>query len=163
MNKRYLNGVLIVFLIAIWGSVIYKYFVKKTVVLQESKIYGDINYNVDHTITKDTFTLSLNDRDPFKASRKRTSQAKQQKQQQSKASGKTKNSKPIKSLVWPRIEYYGFVKSAQNETKMALIKVNGKIHRKREKETVDELRIVKAYSDSIVVSFNKENKIIKRK
>ncbi len=116
---------------------------------------------MDHTIEKDTFTLSLNDRDPFKASRKKTYQSKGR--QQSKVTNKVKNNKPIKSLVWPRIEYYGFVKREQNKTKKAFIKVNGKVHRKREREMIDELKIVNIYGDSIIVSLNSDNKTIKRK
>ena len=161
MDKRYINGILIVFLIAIWGSVIYKYFVKKTMVLPDDNAYGNVNPTVHHTIAKDTFTLVLNDRDPFKVSRR--SMRVNKPLQSKKVATAAKRNKSIKSSVWPRIEYYGFVKSTQNQTKMALIKVNGRLHRKREKETVDELRILKAYGDSITVSFNEDEKTIKRK
>ena len=70
MDKKYLNGILIIFLIVIWGSVVYKYFVKESIVLQENTI-NISNSTIDYAIAKDTFTLKLTSRDPFKASKRR--------------------------------------------------------------------------------------------
>ncbi|WP_452602783.1 hypothetical protein [Pontimicrobium sp. MEBiC06410] len=160
MDKKYLNGILIIFLIVIWGSVVYKYFVKESIVLQENTI-NISNSTIDYAIAKDTFTLKLTSRDPFKASKRRI--VKNNKQTSTYTIAVNKN-KSAKKLIWPNIEYYGFVKSTQNETKMVLVKINGKLYRKREKETIDDgLKIIKAQSNSIVIAFNKENKTIMRK
>lgn len=158
MNKKYLNSILIVLLALIWGGVIYKYFIKKKTVLPENAMQSN-SMAIDYTIAKDTFVLRLNNRDPFKASKRRRTQSNTT---QAKPSGGNRI-KQLKTIVWPNIEYYGFVKSTQNKTRMALVKVNGRLHRKRERETIDDVKLVKAYSDSIIVMLNKEKKTVKRK
>ncbi len=159
MDKKYLNIILIVLLIAIWGGVIYKHFTKKKIELPENEIKSK-SMAIDYTIAKDTFVLQLNTRDPFKASKNRRSQ--NNTTQQAKPSG-NRTTKPKQTLVWPNIQYYGFVKSTPNKTRMALVKINNQLHRKREKQTIDDVKLVKAYSDSIIVLFNKEKKTVRRK
>ena len=159
MNKKYLNSILIVLLVAIWGGVIYKYFVKKDTVLPDNAIQSK-GMAIDYTIAKDTFVLQLNNRDPFKASKRRRAQSNTT--QQGKANG-NRTTKPKQTLVWPNIQYYGFVKSTENKTRMALVKINNRLHRKREQQIIDDVKLVKAYSDSIIVLFNKEKKTVRRK
>jgi hypothetical protein len=159
MNKKYLNSILIVLLALIWGGVIYKYFVKKKTVLPENALQSK-SMAIDYTIAKDTFVLRLNNRDPFKASKRRRVQSNTT--QQAKSSS-NRAKQPKKALVWPNIQYYGFVKSAQNKTRKAHVKINGRLHRKRERETIDNVKLVKVYSDSIIVMFNREKKTVRRK
>lgn len=159
MNKKYLNSILIVLLVAIWGGVIYKYFIKKKIAAPENALHSK-GMAIDYTIAKDTFVLQLNSRDPFKASKRRRTQSNTTPQTKSSTN---RAKQPKKTLVWPNIQYYGFVKSAPNKTRKALVKINNRLHRKREREVIDEVKLVKAYSDSIIVMFNKEKKTVRRK
>jgi len=156
VNKNYLNSALIVLLVVIWGGIIYKYFGTPKAVEQKQLVVSS-NASSNYTIAKDTFKLTLNARDPFKTSKHRKTPATSTKPKKT-----TKKTTKKKMLVWPKIQYFGFVKSATNKTKLVLIKVNGKLHRKREKDNIETLTIVKAYSDSITISLNRQLKTIKR-
>lgn len=157
MNKKTVNSILIILLLLIWGNVIYKYFgnANKSVsipVISKTEIKPNLNYNIE----RDTFKLVLNNRDPFKASKplKNTK----------RAIAPTVKKTPIKktNITWPKIAYFGFVKGKQNSTKLALIKINNKLYRKREREKTASITIKKVYSDSISLTFNNDTKIFKR-
>lgn len=158
MNKKLLNTILSVLLLFIWGGVFYKYFIKKSApqvdnVVSHIALDGIMNNNQ----TKDSFKLALVNKDPFRLSKfsiskKKTSPLK-----------KLRKPKIIKPLRWPKISYYGFVKRNNARTKLALVKVNGKLYRKREKEYINKLRLVKATGDSIIVSLSHQKMTIKRK
>ncbi len=160
MKKKYLNIVLGVLLVVIWSSVIYKYFGNKKTETPSVTLNQPPPISFNNQIDKDTFNLVIKN-DPFKASKSRFA-SEGVKKSASKNSKKV-SKKPIsKKIIWPKITYHGFVKSERNPTKLALIKVNGKLHRKRENETIDNLSVLKAYSDSIIVSINNNNKTINK-
>ncbi|AXT18311.1 hypothetical protein D7030_08375 [Flavobacteriaceae bacterium AU392] len=160
MNKKHLNIGLIVLLIAIWGSVIYRYFgSKKTTDKNTLAITIPENYKDYYTVAKDTFQLELINKNPFKIAK----QIKRLKPPNKQVV--VKKNKPIKKLVktsitWPEITYHGFVKGERKSTKLILLKINKKLYRKREKEAIGEISLVKAYEDSLIVSLNKNKKII---
>lgn len=159
MNKKHLNSILIVLLLIIWGSVIYKYFGNKTIVIHPNAITNTPLNKANLTIVKDTFNLNIIAEDPFRISKKKalvkavnTSISK---------NGSVKKKLPT-TVNWPSISYYGFVKGEQKDTKLVLIKINNRLYRKRELNTINDVTIVKAYSDSITVSFNKNKKTIQK-
>ena len=160
MNRKYLNSTLIVLLVIIWGSVFYKYFGdKKSLEKNQYAINLEPNYNKDYGIAKDTFLLKLIDRDPFGVSRvKRVNISKPLTK---KATKKVKLTLK-KSMVWPAISYHGFVKSEHSATRLILLKIDNKVYRKREKEIVSGVTLVKVYNDSLIVSLNNNIKTIKR-
>ncbi len=155
MKKKYLNSTLIILLLIIWGNIIYKYFGRSKTKDTQAHIVG-ANMPIHYAVAKDTFILQLNNRDPFKVSKIRKVTT------VTRSIRIIKNNQPIKPVIWPNIEYYGFVKSVSNKTKLVLVKVNGKLLKKREKDKIESLTIIKAYSDSITVSLNKTIKTIKR-
>ncbi len=163
MKKKYLNISLIVILVIVYGSVIKKCAgfgdsTPDTVLVTTSTP----NYIKDAFEVKDTFNLNLNKRDPFDSSNRKFKYVSNKTEESKKPQVYSK--KPVdKNLSWPTISYHGFVKSSRNATKLAIIKINNKLYRKREKENFENIKIVKAYKDSVIVSFNKELKTIKRK
>ena len=158
MNRKYLNSVLIVFLIVIWGAVFYKYFGRKKPTKENlhSNNYTLTKIN-EFGIIKDTFKLELIEKDPFRANRKIYNNI-------SKAPVKKSVKKVIidKNIKWPKISYYGFIKSHNNNTRLVLLKIDNSVYRKREKELINNIRLVKAYNDSLIVSLNKKTKTIIR-
>ncbi|MDO5981441.1 hypothetical protein [Flavivirga spongiicola] len=160
MKKKYLNSVLIVFLIVIWGAVLYKYFGKPNTSKKNIKNeMSSISYQPKYMVTKDTFLLEIINKTPFKTSknlRKKVITTKP------KVVSKKPPVKPIKktTAVWPDISYHGFVKGNQKATRLILLKINKKLYRKRENEAVDDLTLIKAYNDSLIVSFNNIKKTI---
>ena len=161
MNKKYLNSVLIVLLLIIWVGVFYKYFGNKNTSIKNTGVSNfTSNYKQNYMIVKDTFKLELIERNPFDASYKirKTTIPK------TSVNKKIKTKKTIvkKSIVWPTITYHGFVKGESKATRLILLKIDNRLYRKREKERVKDITLVKAYNDSLVVSLNKNNKTIKR-
>ncbi|MEP1490164.1 MAG: hypothetical protein ABJK28_17225 [Algibacter sp.] len=158
MNKKYLNSTLIVLLIIIWAAVFYKYFGDSKQLSENTIAINALALNgQDYLVTKDTFLLELTDRDPFRVSRK--IKRKSSKLPKSKPKSAVKTNKK-KSIVWPTIAYHGFVKGDRKNTRLILLKIDNRLYRKREKEIVNEITLVKAYDDSLIVSLNKNNKTI---
>lgn len=152
MNKKHLNTVLILLLIIIWGAVGYKYFGNSTEASKEdSSTEAKFFYENLYVVSKDTFLLKLTDRDPFGIYRKAKKKA-------IKSSVKKAISilKPVqnKKIVWPKITYHGFVKNNSRNTPLILLKVNNRLYKKREKEIVSKMTLLKAYNDSLVLSLN---------
>lgn len=161
MNKKYLNSTLIVLLIVIWGGVFYKYFGGKKHSDGRLNVVSSIsNYKHDYTVAKDTFQLKLIDRDPFGVHNK----FKRKSKVKTRITKPKKNikQKVKKNIVWPTITYHGFVKGEHNATRLILVKINNKLYRKREQQTVEDITLTKAYNDSLIVSLNKNTKTIKK-
>ena len=160
MNKKYLNIGLIILFVVIWGSVIYRYFGnKKTTNENTLAITIPENYKDNYTIAKDTFQLKLINKNPFKIAK----QIKRIKTPSKRVAPKKKKivKKVVKTnIVWPEITYHGFVKGERKSTKLILLKINKRLYRKREKETIEEISLIKAYNDSLIVSLNKNKKTI---
>ncbi|NMH85966.1 hypothetical protein [Flavivirga algicola] len=161
MNKKYVNSVLIAFLIVIWGAVIYKYFGKSNTVEVgvENKV-SSTNYQPKYNITKDTFLLEIINKTPFKASKNLKKKATVVKKAKTIVKKIPKKHVKKTNVTWPDISYHGFVKGDKKSTRLVLLKINKKLYRKREKETVDGLTLIKAYNDSLWVSFNNIKKTI---
>lgn len=157
MGKKQLNIVLSTLLLVIWGGVFYKYFIKKSTpqvnVIEPHVTLSNITYNQ----AKDSFKLASVNKDPFRLSRSYVTKKKPS------LPKKIKKPKTIIPLKWPKVAYYGFVKRDNAKTKLALVKVNGKLYRKREKEFIDELQLVRATSDSITLALSHQKRTIKRK
>ncbi len=107
---------------------------------------------------KDTFQLQTVSVDPFL---KKAYTPRRVVKTQKTSSGTKKAVIPAQPILWPAIQYLGFVKSNDRKNKLAMIKVNGALHRTREGQMIGELKLLKAYNDSIKVSLNKEVKVIK--
>lgn len=162
MDRKYLNSVLIVLLVVIWGGVIYKHFGGKNISKKNmdiSNVYLKTEYN--HIIAKDTFLLEFKVGDPFRISGKSIKPTKKLQTIVNKTI-KIQRTQVLKNIVWPNITYHGFVKGENNTTRLILLKIDNRLYRKREKEQVKDIRLVKAFNDSLEVSLNGNNKIITR-
>ncbi|WP_298892444.1 hypothetical protein [uncultured Psychroserpens sp.] len=159
MKKKHLNIVLFILVFVIYGGVFFKIFKKKEVQLDNSAYNSTFSQQVsDFNIKRSNFNISSMKSDPFGISKMRTRKPIVKMEPKS-----TFNSVPQKtktSMTWPRVTYYGFIKNNSKTTRLALIKINNKLHRKREQEKIDNILIVKAYNDSIKLSFNNTTKTI---
>jgi len=155
MPKKYLNAILILLLLCIWGAVFWKHFIKPKTEVAAMSVISPVAYNTKFSIPKDTFDLEITN-NPFK-----TATLKRPVVSARKSNAVKKKVKPV-NKVWPSIQYYGFVKRSQNTTRLALIKVSNKLYRKREQESFNDLKLLKAYNDSIIITFNGDKKTIYR-
>ncbi|GGD07610.1 hypothetical protein [Hyunsoonleella pacifica] len=159
MNKKHLNIILLGLLLVIWGAVLYKYFGKPSVI--ENTINNTpkhFAYSPKATFSKDTFMLQLINTNPFKTakkSKKTNSKSKKAHQSSVKVKPKTKT-----NLKWPKIKYHGFVKSNNQNTRLILLTLDNTLYRKREKEIINGITLIKAHNDSLQVSYQNNTKYI---
>ena len=160
MKKKYLNIPLFLFVIIIYGAIFLKLFGKKQVV------ENDISHNMtylktmsNYNVKRDSFDISSLKKDPFKI-HKKIKKEKSPKAQT--ATSKTTSKINSSTSVWPKITYYGFVKNDSKPTRLALLKIDTRLYRKRETESIEDLTLVKVFNDSIVLRLHTETKTIYR-
>lgn len=59
-------------------------------------------------------------------------------------------------VQWPRIVYHGLISHKEDKTTLYLVEVDGDSHFLKVGEAVNELRLVKAFPDSIYVRYKEE-------
>lgn len=150
MKKDTINIFLVIFLVFIWGAVIKKYFLKKEVKRVEKKriLYSNNNY----INKKDTFKLEITNLNPFKLKKEKVLK---------KIIKKNKTNVEIQKSK-KTYKYYGFVKSKKNKSKLILLRVDNKLYRKREREKIGDITILKAYSDSLFIRESLNKIVIKK-
>ena len=153
MQKRHLNIVLIIVVIAVWGGLIYKFaspfFNTNKTTSHIPKV--DLSIKETQVYSKDTFQLTKVIYDPFLAksySRPIISTTKKS----------IKKKKKPKKLVWPKINYLGFVKSQTNKNKLGLIRVNNHLCKVRPGDQVKTIKVYKITNDSIGLKLGTEKK-----
>lgn len=159
MDKKKINTLLIVAVACIWGIVLYK-FIAPYFTENEVPYTAEIptEMPLEKVRKKDTVALNFPERDPFlgKAKRPRT------KSIQPKKKPVRRSSKVTKPILWPKIEYLGFVKSNSNKDRLGLVRIDGKLHRVKRNTEVAGIRIEKISSDALVISNGKEERSFKR-
>lgn len=170
MTKKKINIALIILVLILWGIVIYRsinrYF-PNTDNTQSDFISTDYTSKIK-TIKKDTFKLIPISRDPFLGKITNPISIEDTKKiipkkrniliNHNSQGAKTKIVKPI--IEWPKISYYGYIKSTQRAEELILIKIESKLFKTRKNEVLDGILIKRIYKDSIEVAFNKEKKFI---
>jgi hypothetical protein len=158
MNKKHINIVLIIAVISLWGTVLYKY-VNRFLTTNEL-VYTQQNLSIPIVakIEKDTFTIYPLERDPF-LGKLLVKKQNNFKTKNPVIKSFVKNIEPKITSPFPRIQYFGYIKSQDKSEKLILLKVNNKLERVRLKANIDGLIIEKIYKDSIEVLFNKEKRI----
>lgn len=155
--KKKINILLIVVVLGLWGTAIYRYLrgfflsseVSKNATERE---FTDIN---DFLIKRDTFILRPVEHDPF-FDRMITAQESVKPLRPYKPVTYSKK----EQIVWPVIEYFGYIKPQSNK-ELILLKINNKLFRLRIFEQKDGVKVNKIYKDSVQLIFNNEKKIIK--
>ncbi|NQY30182.1 MAG: hypothetical protein HRT69_12020 [Flavobacteriaceae bacterium] len=160
MSKKHLNIVLLVGVVSIWGLLIYKAFGNSFTNEDEQQNYAVvINKELPVSIQKDTVKLKSYSRDPFLGNLKnrRVGISK------TKKGSVIQKVRPVVTIQWPQLRYLGFVKEATAKEPLLLLKVNGKLMRKKFSfEFYEGMKILNFYRDSILVKFKEEQKTIKK-
>lgn len=163
MTKKAINIGLLIIVVFIYGSIVIKCSKNNNLSSDTNAIANlNSNYSADRKMVKDTFQLNITQTSPFGVSKKRKTYRNSNAQNQSSNTKKRTPRSSSNSEIWPKINYYGFVKSEKKSTRLVLVKIGDRLYRKREKEEIDQIRIEKAYSDSLLVSFNRSKKMIKK-
>jgi hypothetical protein len=157
-TKKYLNISLILLTIFIWGAIGYTYFYKK----ETAQIVENVpimTSPVNFVIKKDTFDL-VAIKNPFSNSIKTNKKVSQTSKNNT---NKEKKAAIPTSVKWPMISYHGYVVQQGSSKKLGILKVNGKVTKKRTQDVIlKEFKIKNIYEDSIQLIYKKTLKTFKK-
>lgn len=164
--KKAINIVLIIFVLGLWGTIVYRYV--NNLFLVESNILSENNkkYSLVKIKNRNTFNFSPLKRDPFLgnhiSSNLTIPKPHFQKALKSKPPKIVVKNNP-KSELLPTIQYYGIIKSSSKKDELVIIKINNTLQKLRPNSEYEGVKIKKVYKDSILISFNNKLMSIKRK
>ncbi len=145
--------------------IIYRIFFS-TIGEEENMPFSKQNAKKTSVAQKDTFELLLNYPDPFLKNEKRGIINNRDINQQSAPAAKKitepKPTKEVETINWPALKYEGLVKHIKEGHELAIVNINGSSKLMKVGETVENIKLIKACSDSITVCCNKQNKTIKK-
>ena len=161
MQKKIVNKILIGAVALIWGVVLYKFSVPFFAV-DTPVITSDVLVKPSELLAmkKDTFRLTVPERDPFLGTIARKKQIKPV--TSIKKQAKTNTVKTVSNITWPRVQFLGYVKSGSSKLKLGLVRVNGTLKRVRKGDEVSELKVISISDAEITMNFNGENKNFKK-
>ncbi|MGV7108099.1 hypothetical protein [Flavobacterium sp. U410] len=162
MTKKHINIVLIAVVVALWGTVLYKYVNRFFADNEIAYTPQEFSTPVITQIKKDTFNLQPLNRDPFlgKILAKKEEAPRQRRIVQPSSPKKSVEPKAVKPF--PSVKYFGYIKSQDKNEELILLKVNNRLERVRLNSDIDGLLVKKIYKDSVVVSYGKETRSFKR-
>jgi hypothetical protein len=157
-NKK-LTYILLPAVILIWGMIVYRVMNASPSGTRVNEAFH--NESAAPAVVNDTFSLLANYRDPF-----RTAPAKKI----MTSSGSEVKSSPVKEKKvttpvvssWPQIVYGGLIRNQQSKKELAMVQVNGQGNFMRTGDIAGDVRLLKVFKDSIIVSFGKEKKSIRK-
>jgi hypothetical protein len=109
----------------------------------------------------DTFELLLNYPDPFLKNEKRKVTTPSD-NQTSAPTKKTDKSAEQVTVNWPKLKYEGSVKQVKEGVTLAIVNINGTSKFMKIGETVDNIKLIQIYNDSIIVNFQTQKRTIKK-
>lgn len=165
MPKKTINIILILIVLGLWGTVLYKsvnrFFSSNEAPDFETEKGTAFDYK---QIKKDTFELQNLDHDPF-LNRSSYNPSVVRNETKSVIPKVIPIKKPAvvkqaPQIFWPQINYYGYIKSAQKNNEMILIKINNVLYKARKNDNLEGIEIKRIFKDSIEVNFSKTKKFI---
>ncbi|PHS07168.1 MAG: hypothetical protein COA88_09230 [Kordia sp.] len=159
MSKKHLNIFLLIGVALIWGLLIYKALGNSFTSEDEQQNYAVTINEVPVSIQKDTVELKSYSTDPFLGNlkNKRVSISKTKKR------SVLQKVKSVVTMQWPQLQYLGFVKEATAKEPLLLLKVNGRLIRKKSSfEFYEGMKVLNFCRDSILMKFKEEQKTIKK-
>ena len=161
MKNKALTGILIVVVGFIWYKAFFR--VKDSFFGEETQdIVEQQNQPISFArLSRDTFSIHLDYRDPFGDTKKSYAGAPPQAN-----SGRQKrvNQRTVRPpVVWPEIVYFGQVRRTGSEDPLAIIGIDGYKHTVRKGERLyDGIKVNIIGRDSLVIMYNKEKRIFWR-
>jgi hypothetical protein len=161
-NKKVTYGLLIAAVI-IWGLIAWKIISHVRGDKTEEMSFFQASVNNDSDTTNIHFTLLADYRDPFLSGRKRSRPVTTAPPAEKKVNParRTANSRTIsrKARVrWPSIQYGGVIKNKNSNARTALVKINNKDYLMSEGITIEEIKLLKIYEDSVQLNYKEETK-----
>lgn len=160
MKKKTKTYILLLVVALIWGVIIYKLLAGFSGNNVTEQIQLPV-ITVDTTQREvfDTIPLSLNYRDPFLKNRYTVRKAKVT--SQTRVVKKRVEKKIVKRVYWPQVQFDGLIVS--KESKLAMLRINKKSYIVAQGALEQNVTVVKAFQDSILLSYKYEEKYFYKK
>ena len=146
-------------MVIVYGGIANKYFRNTTSpeqIIASPHTYGQLGLPENTGEEDNLFTLNFSERDPFLDKMYKTKKDESFLFQETTTRLKSEE-KPI-IVYWPSITYLGFTKSSTQEKKTAVLRIDGKLYRKREGSEIDHMKIINVEKDSIYMMLDKKEK-----
>ena len=164
MDKKVRNKILYVAVACLWGIAIYRTF-KNQQIKEENESFKVVSVPPISPIqfNKDTFELELPSHDPFLS----TSWTPSEKFENQNPSDKIQKVEPVEIVkpiekVWPKIEYFGFVKNRNKNSTLCLLKINGRQIQLSKGQKHEGVFVANTFRDSVLVVYDGANKMIRK-
>jgi type II secretory pathway component PulC len=156
-NKKVVYFLIFVVLL-IWGIIFYRIF--STVGSENNTSYPNNEVKKETgKAASDTFTIDGNYRDPFLG----TIQVERPPAKPvSIAKVLTKDPAVVQILPWPSLVFGGMIKNQKSNKQLVLLQINGQNNLMKTGDLLDGIQLVKVAKDSILVSFQKGKKWIRK-
>jgi hypothetical protein len=168
MAKKKINILLIVVVLALWGTVGYRtlnrQFTGNEMIPELQNKQGNITIN---QINKDTFKLEKVSRDPFLNKQFQTAVTAPRRIVSNYRSVKKTSAPPVvktdPNLHWPMLAYCGYIGNKERNEELVLLKIDSKLFKLKLNDQVNGLVVKKRYKDSIEVFFNSQTRMVRLK
>jgi len=159
MKNKALTGILLVVVGFIWYKAFFR--VKDGFFGEETEIVSpERNQPISFTsLSRDTFSINLDYRDPFGETKK--SYSAEPPQTNNRNTNLTPVRRPTPQVTpWPEIIYYGQVRKTTSKNPLAIISIDGYKHSIRKGEQLyDGIKVTAIGRDSMVVAYRKEKRV----
>lgn len=163
MKNKSVTYILAFLVLVIWGTIFYKIFFQTEDSSENYAVSSPSRGPAKETET-DTFTIAMNYPDPFLKGRtsygRRPSMASSQRAVSAKPSRSPVAPPAKKAVSWPSITFSGVIR--KNAEAIAIVNVGGNTQLVKNGDIINEVKLCSVTEDSIIVSYQKENKIIKK-
>jgi hypothetical protein len=157
MKKNKNTYLLLLFVLVVWGAVLYQFFSFSNAPVEETNIV-EIDLKPLQIKQRDTFSITVNRRDPFLGKMAVSSQIKNI---NTYSKSVVSNTKKIKeALVWPDVKYKGIVSDTKEKIKVYMVIIDGKTFFMKKGEIENEVKLKDGDKDAIYPVYKGELKAI---
>jgi hypothetical protein len=146
---------LVILIAGIWGVILYRIFNFSSSPDNNTELQASFVSPVLNPNTADTFSISLNYRDPFLGKTEAPVQNKKQKPVPIPE-------KVVEPTKWPSISYGGMIKSRKSNAQLCMVMINGQSNFMKEGDAIADIQLKKIYKDSIELMFQKEKRVVRK-
>ena len=158
MKNKSMTYLLIAGVLAVWGIVFYRIYA--SVAKDESQGNQAVAAlkPIRNEEQEDTFVLLANYRDPFLGTSARAEDPTAKKVSRSLPSGPKK---PEVQIDWSFIDYNGSVYNKASKKTVSLLTIRGQSCMLNEKDSSNQVTLLKNFGDSVLVAFSGKKKVIR--
>lgn len=166
-KNKVLTRLLLLGVIAIYGTIAYRSYANKKMTEEQSQlVVNDLAFSPAN-YKKDVYTIDFDLTDPFRGGRvkprSRAVESPDLNAVNTPYSRSGRNPQMIvptmpKTVNWPKVQYFGFVKKVSAEKRRCLLSIDGQLVKQEAGTTHREVVIEKVYRDSVILLFEGETK-----